>query len=78
MFTRNDSSFVQSIVKQLGTKNLSKDMGTLHYFMGMEVLLTFAGLFLSQHKYVLDLLSTTNMVGVKDVATPYLLVHLSN
>ena len=70
MITGNCSSFVQTIISQLGAKFLLKDMGTLHYFLGMEVLPTRAGLLLSQHKYIHDLLSTTNMMGAKDVATP--------
>ncbi|KAA8528866.1 hypothetical protein F0562_036221 [Nyssa sinensis] len=45
LLTGNDSSFVASIIQQLG-------------------------LFLSQHKYVRDLLSTTSMSGAKDVSTP--------
>ena len=47
-----------------------KDMGSLHFFLGIEVIPTRAGLFLSQHKYVRDLLSNTSMSGVKDVSTP--------
>ena len=35
----------------------------------MEVVPTQAGLFLSQHKYIWELLSTTNMSGAKDVST---------
>ena len=50
-------------------------MGTLNYFLGVEVISTRVGLFLSQHKYIRDLLSKINMVGAKDVSTPYLLVH---
>ena len=70
VLTGNDSSFVQSIIQQLGAKFSLKDMGNLHYFLGVEVIPTRAGLFLSQHKYVRDLLSKTNMVGAKDVSTP--------
>ncbi|KAL6322447.1 hypothetical protein AAG906_008102 [Vitis piasezkii] len=34
------------------------------------VISTKCGLFLSQHKYIRDLLSKTNMIGAKDVSTP--------
>ena len=47
-----------------------KDMGSLHFFLGIEVIPTRAGLFLSQHKYVRDLLANTSMSGAKDVSTP--------
>ena len=47
-----------------------KDMGSLHFFLGIEVIPTRAGLFLSQHKYVCDLLANTSLSGAKDVSTP--------
>ncbi|RVW26826.1 Retrovirus-related Pol polyprotein from transposon RE2 [Vitis vinifera] len=46
------------------------DMGSLHYFLGQEVIPTTAGVFLSQHKYVRDILENTHMAGAKDVFTP--------
>lgn len=45
-------------------------MGSLHFFLGVEVFLSRAGLFLSQHKYVRDLLSNTNISSAKGVSTP--------
>lgn len=70
VITGNDLTFVGSIVRQLSSKFLLKDMGTLHYFLGVEVLPTCAGIFLSQHQYIRNLLSKTNMTGAKDVSTP--------
>jgi len=45
-------------------------MGSLHYFLGVEVLPTSTGLILSQHKYIYDLLVRTNMAGAKEATTP--------
>ena len=45
-------------------------MGSLHFFLGIEVIPTRARIFLSQHKYVRDLLDITSMSGAKDVSTP--------
>ena len=45
-------------------------MGSLHFFLGIEIIPTRAWLFLSQHKYVRDLLANTSMSGAKDVSTP--------
>ena len=59
-----------NIIKQLGDMFSLKDMGSLHFFLGIEVIPTRAGLFLSQHKYVHDLLANTSMSGAKDVSTP--------
>ena len=47
-----------------------KDMGSLHFFLGVEVIPTKAGLFLTQHKYVCELLANSNMSGAKDISTP--------
>ena len=46
-----------------------KDMGSLHFFLGVEVIPTRADLFLTQHKYVRELLANTNMSGAKDIST---------
>jgi hypothetical protein len=42
----------------------------LHFFLGIEVIPTQNGLFLTQHKYIRDLLARTCMDGAKDVTTP--------
>jgi hypothetical protein len=70
VITGNNSDFVNSIVKQLGWKFSLKDMESLHYFLGVEVIPTLGGIFLSRHKYVRDLLSNTNMLGAKEVCSP--------
>jgi hypothetical protein len=70
VITGNNPSFMNSVIQQLGVMFSLKDMGSLHYFLGIEVIPNLAGLFLSQHKYVRDLLATTNMSGVKVVSTP--------
>ena len=49
-----------------------KDMGPLHFFLGIEVIPTRTGLFLFQYKYVQELLANTSMSGAKDVSTPLL------
>ena len=70
VITENNSILVVNIIKQLGDMFALKDMGSLHFFLGIEVIPTRAGLFLSQHKYVRDLLANTRMSGAKDVSTP--------
>jgi len=71
VITSNNSDFVNSIIKQLGWKFLLKDMGSLHFFLGMEVIPTPGSIFLSQHKYICDLLSNTNTLGAKEVCSPF-------
>jgi hypothetical protein len=47
-----------------------KDLGTLLYFFGIEIAHSNKGLFLSQRKYVLDLLKETGKLGAKSAGTP--------
>ncbi|KAG7559402.1 Ribonuclease H-like superfamily [Arabidopsis thaliana x Arabidopsis arenosa] len=47
-----------------------KDLGELKYFLGIEVCRSKEGLFLSQRKYTLDLLSQVGKLGAKPAKTP--------
>jgi histone deacetylase 1/2 len=47
-----------------------KDLGALHYFLGIEVNKVHDGIILSQKKYVNELLSQVNMSICKSVDTP--------
>ena len=68
--TGNNFILMATIMKQLGDMFSLKDMGSLHFFLGIEVIPTRAGLFLSQHKYVHELLAHTSMSSAKDVSIP--------
>jgi len=50
--------------------SLSKIWVLFIFFQGVEVIPTRTGLFLSQHKYIRELLASTSMSGAKDVSTP--------
>ena len=65
----SDLSLIDSILWQLDSKFSTKDLGVLSYFCGVEVLTNSMGLLLSQHKYVIDLLSKHNMLNSKPVST---------
>ena len=47
-----------------------KDLGTLHYFLGLEVISSSDGCYLSQAKYAFDLFSKTGITDNKTVSTP--------
>jgi histone deacetylase 1/2 len=47
-----------------------KDLGALHYFLGLEVSRSSAGLTLTQQKYSLDLLRRAGMLKCKHATTP--------
>jgi len=47
-----------------------KDLGPLKDFLGIEISISKTGLFLSQRKYILDLLRETSMEGCHPATTP--------
>jgi len=47
-----------------------KDLGLLHYFLGLEIWQRISGLFVSQGKYAREILEKFNMHGCKPVDTP--------
>ena len=68
--TGNDPLKTQAFLKHLADRFSLKDLGTLSYFLGVEATFTSSGLFLSQRKYIQDLLSKANMQDAKEVTTP--------
>ncbi|GAA0150795.1 hypothetical protein LIER_09654 [Lithospermum erythrorhizon] len=47
-----------------------KDLGVARYFLGIEIARSDAGLFLSQRKYVLDIIKDSKLDNAPSVATP--------
>lgn len=70
----NDCAFTQ-FTKQLVTKFSIKDLNSLSYFLGVEFILFFHGVLLSQCKYMHDLLEKDDMLISKDVHTPIFFSH---
>ncbi|KAJ8624252.1 hypothetical protein MRB53_032782 [Persea americana] len=61
---------VDYALQQFGTEFAIKDLGSLHFVLGIKVTKFSSRLFLSQSKYVLGLLFKTNMDSGKPVSTP--------
>jgi hypothetical protein len=70
VITGSDSKGIASLKNFLPTQFTTKDLGTLKYFLGVEVSRCKKGIFLSQRKYVLDLLSETGKLGAKPCSSP--------
>lgn len=65
----NNTKFLSTFKSSLADTFSLKDIGNLNFFLGLEVISTKEGLFLSQHKYILDILDLTMMTGAKESAT---------
>ncbi|KAK0581627.1 hypothetical protein LWI29_016112 [Acer saccharum] len=67
--TGNDDLEMTNLQSHLATEFEMKDLGVLRYFLGIEVARSKHGIFLSQRKYVLDLLTETGMLASKPADT---------
>jgi hypothetical protein len=68
----SSSSATDRLLAQLQAEFAVKDLGSLSYFLGIEVHHTPTGLLLTQHKYIQDILKRTNMASSSLVPTPML------
>lgn len=77
----NDSSVIQSIISDLDKSFSLKSLGPVQYFLWFEVVRTTSSLHLNQIKYIIDLLTKTNMLQAKSTSTPMILsnkLHLQD
>ena len=78
VITRSDSKGISSLKSFLHSQFHTKDLGMLRYFLGIKVMQSKHGIFLSQRKYVLDHLFETRKLGVKLISSPIALsIHLT-
>ncbi|CAM8877197.1 unnamed protein product [Rhodiola kirilowii] len=70
VITGSNSGDIDSLKGFLQTQFNTKDLGRLRYFLGVEVSRSKRCIFLSQRKYVLDLLSETGKIRAKPCSTP--------
>ena len=61
---------IRQVITSLANRFSIKDLGHLHYFLGVEVLNNNDGIILSQSKYIMDILQDTQMHESKGVLTP--------
>jgi hypothetical protein len=70
VITGDDAIEIRHLKDNLSEQFEVKDLGQLKYFLGIEIARSPKGIFLSQRKYVLDLLSETHMLGCRSASTP--------
>ena len=74
VLTRNNPQFLSSLIAQLSSAFELKDLGPLHYFLGLQIARSSKGLFLSHTKYAQDLLLKANMHSSKPARPNLLLI----
>jgi len=70
VITGDDIVEIVDLKKYLAQEFEVKDLGQLKYFLGIEISRGSKGVFLSQRKYILNLLNETGMLGCRPAATP--------
>jgi len=65
VLTGNDDGEIQNLKHRLANEFEIKDLGSLKYFLGIEVTRSKHGIFISQRKYILNLLKETGMFECK-------------
>ena len=70
VLTASSSALLQRLTTHLHSEFAMTDLGTLHFFLGISVTRSPAGLFLSQRQYAVDLLQRAGMAECHSTATP--------
>ncbi|CAN6580831.1 unnamed protein product [Malus baccata var. baccata] len=70
--TGSATAAITDVIQALAQEFDIKDLGLLHYFLGIQITYHSTGLFLSQAKYITDLLHKTDMSLSKPCHTPCL------
>ena len=69
IITRDDAKEMQNLKEKLAKEFEIKDLRNLRYFLGIEIERKIKGIYITQEKYVLDLLNEIGMLGYKPVGT---------
>jgi Reverse transcriptase (RNA-dependent DNA polymerase) len=70
IITSDDKAEIERLEMKLSKEFEMKILGGLKYFLGIKISRNRKGIFLSQRKYVLDLLGETGMMDCKPVSIP--------
>jgi hypothetical protein len=70
IITGDDSEYIAFVKARLCEQFLMTDLGPLRYFLGIEVSSTLDGFYISQEKYIQDLLARAALGDERTVETP--------
>jgi hypothetical protein len=70
LITGGDFEYIAFVKARLSEQFHMSDLGPLSYFLGIEVTSTFDGYYLSQRKYIHDLLDRVGLIDHHSVDTP--------
>nr|KYP73849.1 Retrovirus-related Pol polyprotein from transposon TNT 1-94 [Cajanus cajan] len=70
IIAEDDETEKLALKEKLAAQFEMKDLGKLKYFLGIEVAYSKNGIFISQRKYVLDLLKETGKLGCRTSTVP--------
>jgi hypothetical protein len=70
VLTSNTPTFLDTLIHKLSSVFSLKDLGSLHYFLGLQVTRTPSRLYINQANYAQDLLKKHNMLDCKPASSP--------
>ncbi|XP_042939361.1 uncharacterized mitochondrial protein AtMg00810-like [Carya illinoinensis] len=70
MLGSSNLAIIDSIKNHLHTQFKIRDLGTLKYFLGLEIARSSAGIHICQRKYTLEILEDAGLLGSKPINTP--------
>ena len=70
LLTESNSVVLHRLITLLQSKFKLQDLGSVHFFLGIEVKSTTMRILWSQHKYALDIIQRAGMTSCKPVDTP--------
>ena len=70
LFFTGEEKLISECKKKLAAKFEMKDLGMVHYFLGLEVWQCLYEIFLNQGKYVVEILKRFGMMDCKATNTP--------
>ena len=70
LFLTGDERFIRDCNSNLTVEFEMKDLGLMHYFMGLDVFQRDGSFFIGQAKYAIDILKRFRMEGCKPMAIP--------